>query len=141
MTHRRLSEASMGHIAKTLAIFSETPASPTPRQAASAKFLCLRFEVQGVKPGTAVALVGSSAMLGMWDLGHMVRLTPRFGSSIWTSGEIVIPVLAAHASLEYKYILVDSVSLYLDLCAHSRKQNPAPLRHLPLHSPPALDRH
>jgi len=100
----------MGHIAKTLAQFSENwTARPTP-QATTAKFLCVRFEVQGVRPGTAVALLGNSAILGMWDFGHMLALTPRPGSPVWSTAEVAIPVLASQFSLEYKYVLIDSVS-------------------------------
>lgn len=110
MTHRRLSEASMGYIAKTLAQFSENGTTGAVPQTPTAKFLCVRFEVQGVRPGTAVAVLGSSAMLGMWDYGHMVALSPKPGSPIWNTTDVVIPVLTSQFSLEYKYVLIDSVA-------------------------------
>lgn len=98
-------------MSKTLALCSDelTVESVLSTQFPGPNFLCLRFEVQGVKSGFSLGLVGNSAILGMWDLDHRVHLSLRTGSSLWISDEVVIPVQESHISLEYKYVLITSV--------------------------------
>ena len=89
------------------------PSTPHLGESQNSPFcLKIKFRVKATAAfGSAIAVVGSTQELGMWDLSRKITLETRPGEyPIWSSEELCIPVGSKTCTVEYKYVYIERVT-------------------------------